>query len=89
MLGPVNLSTHATDLADLRSVWDRDLKKSVRRRQRLECASGGFGFAAPIAYFDYSNLGLALCLVLLSIISLYGALKYMIGESNTNYLMHW
>jgi hypothetical protein len=85
--GHQNLCDHAEDEGSLYRLWDADLRKYISRRQW--CEFGGFALLL-LAYYayrgdkqDWAFLGLALAVVFL-----YSSIKYMIDESNINYLMH-
>jgi hypothetical protein len=84
MQGHINLSSHATDERDLYEIWDKDLKKCIRRREILEILAVawvvvcGAGIIHPgIEWFVGVLVALA-----------YGAARQFVDESNVNYLLH-
>lgn len=85
--GHQNVCLHAEDERSLYKLWNDDLKNYGRRRQRWEA----FGFTLLVfAYFTWrlGKVDWAAVLLILGIGSLFSALKFMIDESNINYLMH-
>ncbi len=84
-----NLCDHAEDRAALYLLWDNDLKKMMRRRQFSESA----GFLCLLASSIAWRAGVVetywvIFGVLFGISLMFAALKFMIDESNINYLMH-
>jgi hypothetical protein len=86
-IGHRNLCEHAEDERSLYKLWDDDLKRTMRRRQVCEWVGGVF-LAAAILGFESGRTALMLACILLAVVLLYAAIKYMIDESNVNYLMH-
>jgi hypothetical protein len=84
-----NLCDYAEDKAALYRLWDNDLRKMMRRRQFFESSGFLFLLASSIAWragvvephwlFFGGVVGVTL---------LFAAVKFMIDESNINYLMH-
>jgi hypothetical protein len=86
-VGHQNLCEYAEDEWSLYKLWDDDLKKNMRRRQRCEVMGFLLLFGAP-AIWQMGIPKLAIACASFGIMLVYGALKYMIDESNINYLMH-
>lgn len=85
--GHQNVCLYADDEPSLYKLWDDDLKNYSRRRQWSE----GIGFSLLVgAYLTWrvGQAGWAAALLGLGIAALFSAIKYMIDESNINYLMH-
>jgi hypothetical protein len=82
-----NLCEHGASPAELYKLWDDDLKKMMRRRQFYETAGLLTFLASLIAgksgVETYWALGL-----LFGVYFTVAAIKFMIDESNINYLMH-
>ena len=87
VIGHQNLCEHAEDMAALYRLWDDDLKKTMRRRQLREAAGMSSLIASYVSWkIGYLDFG-AVCF-LLAIGLMFIAIKFMIDESNMNYLMH-
>jgi hypothetical protein len=88
MKGHVSIE-HATDARELYRIWSDNQKKAARNRQIHEA----IGSALLIAALASQNIDIAITkyvplLFVMGLISFYTAIKWMIDESNINYLMH-
>jgi hypothetical protein len=83
-----NLCEYAEDSAALYQHWDNDLKEMMRRRQICESA----GIACFFVAFTLWKVGIETYWVFFSvavgIYLMFSTVKFMIDESNINYLMH-
>jgi hypothetical protein len=82
-----NLCEYAEDERSLYKVWDDDLTLQMRRRQRCELMAY-FCFAGSLVAWGTGKSNLAFGAAIIGGIFLYFAIKYMVDESNVNYLMH-
>ena len=79
-----NVSWNATNKIELYKVWDEDLKKKIKKRNRWEWA---FAISVLIVIFGETVLVKASVLG----VALYSAVQLMknfIEEAHVNYLMH-
>lgn len=82
-----NLCDYADGIQSLYQLWDNDLKKCIRKRQLSEFIAFAFVLISLIAWGN-GRPGLTALTGYLALAFLYLSVKYMIDESNTNYLMH-
>jgi hypothetical protein len=82
-----NLCEYAEDEQSLYRLWDEDLRKTMRRRDQHEFVALALLLLA-FALWEYGKPDVALISVFSAIACLFRSLKFMIDESNTNYLMH-
>jgi hypothetical protein len=83
-----NLCDHAEDTKALYQLWDDDLRKTMHRRQFRESAGILCFFASFIAWKAGIETFWVFFVVLVGLSLMFSAMKFMIEESNINYLMH-
>jgi len=85
--GHQNLCDYAEDMRSLYKLWDDDLKKTIRKRQ--VCEYTGFAvLAAALFGFENGKAQWVIAGIYFAVVLLCAAIKYMVDESNVNYLMH-
>ncbi len=87
MANHTNLCDYADDEQSLYKVWDDDLKKTMRKRQFSEYAAF-LALIAAIVAWKYGKVDLIAVGIYFGVAFLYASIKFMIDESNVNYLMH-
>jgi hypothetical protein len=89
----INISSYAENKNSLYTLWDRNLRKSMRRRQVRELVRVIFIvifiLLAVAAVNEWHDLHTAVVLGVLGALVLFTAIKHMVDESNANDLMHW
>lgn len=90
MLLHPNLCDHADNEGQLYKIWDDDLKNARRHKEYAE----GFAILFFVgSYFMWRIGGYAyeyvyMSFIVVGIILVFAALKFLVDESNINYLMH-
>lgn len=79
-----NISFNTTDKAELYKIWDNDLQKSNKKRNRWEW---GLGIATLFVVFGDTAI-LKTSFIGITIFSSVQVIKYFIEEAHINYLMH-
>jgi hypothetical protein len=82
-----NLCDYAADKAALYQLWDNDLKKMMYRRQFCEVV-GMLCFLGSCFAWRMGNEAYLVSGIWFGILFMFMAVKFMIDESNINYLMH-
>jgi hypothetical protein len=82
-----NICDWAGDSRELYQLWDNDLKKTMRKRQLSEFLGFAFVLISIVAWHNDRH-EFAVFTAYLALVCLYGAIKFMIDESNVNYLLH-
>jgi hypothetical protein len=86
-VGHQNLCDYAEDERSLYKLWDDDLKKYMRRRQWYEAIGFALLVGASVMWRS-GQVDAAIACALFGIMLLFAAIKFMIDESNINYLIH-
>jgi len=82
-----NLCEYGGSPAELYKLWDDDLKKTMRRRQLCELA-GMLSFLGSLFVWKSGVETYWASGIVLGIYFAVSAIKFMIDESNINYLLH-
>jgi hypothetical protein len=85
--GHHNLCLYAEDEQSLYKLWNDDLKRAMRRRGWYEAIGAALLLGSFWAWHS-GNTDTAFMCAILAVGFLYSAIKFMVDESNTNYLMH-